>query len=213
MCDNKTKIRVVIVDDHPLVIEGFKNVIQAEDKLELISSFSTAAAFVGFAGLQETDVVLLDITLPDGDGIQLCREIKKNNPTTVVLAISNHSERSIIKKMLQSGANGYLLKTADAGDILHCIYAALDGKMALSKEVQQNFNLDELKEPSEIPELTKREKQILQLLADGKKSAEIAEQLFISPLTVKTHRATLLQKFQTSTVVIAISKAKEYGLL
>ena len=106
-----------------------------------------------------------------------------------------------------------MLKTADVQDISSCILEALLGNIALSKEVKDNFDLAELKEPSEIPELTKREKQILQLLSEGKKSAEIAKKLFISPLTVKTHRATLLQKFQTGTIVVVISKAKEYGLL
>ena len=213
MSDLNQKTRVVIVDDHPLVIEGFKNVIQGDNQLELSGQFSTVQAFTGFGGLSGVDVILLDITLPDGNGIQLCREIKKAYPTIIVLAISNLSERSIIKQMLQSGANGYLLKTADAADILHCIQEALKGNMALSAEVKQHFDLNDLKEPSEIPELTRRERQILQLLAEGYKSADIAEKLFISPLTVKTHRATLLQKFQTGTLVIAINKAKEYGFL
>ena len=204
---------VVIVDDHPLVIEGFKNVIHGGTKLALKGQFSTARALQEFVGLAEIDVLLLDITLPDGNGIQLCRDIKKKYPGLVVLAISNLSERSIIQQMLHSGANGYLLKTADAADILFCIREALNGKLALSAEIKQNFDLRALKEPTEIPELTKREQQILRLLAEGNKSADIAEKLFISPLTVKTHRAALLQKFQTGTLVIAINKAKEYGIL
>ena len=137
---------------------------------------------------------------------------QKKYPNVVVLVISNLSERSIIRQMLQSDANGYVLKTVDAGDILYCIREAFAGKIALSTEVKQNFNLNELKEPVEIPELTQR-KKILQLLAEGKKSAQIAEELFISPLTVKTYRATLLQKFSTGNMVIVINKAREYGLL
>lgn len=210
---NDIKKKIVIVDDHPLVIEGFKNVIQGNDQLELTGQFNTAASFMNFGGMSEINVVLLDITLPDGNGIQLCREIKKNWPHIIILGISNLSERSIIRQMLQSGANGYLLKTADAADILACILEALEGNVALSNEVKQSFDLEELKQPSEVPELTKREIQILKMLAEGKKSAEIAEKLYISPLTVKTHRATLLQKFHTGTLVIAINKAKEYGLL
>lgn len=213
MWDNSRKIQVLVVDDHPLVIEGFKNVIQASEELELRGYFNTAKALMEYPGMDDIDVLLLDITLPDGNGIQLCREIKKQHPDIVILAISNLSERSIIKQMLLGGANGYLLKTADAGDILYCIREALDGKLALSREIKYNFDPVELKEPSEIPELTKREKQILKLLAQGKKSAEIAGELFISPLTVKTHRATLLQKFQTGSVVVVVNKAKEYGIL
>jgi Response regulator containing a CheY-like receiver domain and an HTH DNA-binding domain len=213
MWDNSRKIQVLVVDDHPLVIEGFKNVIQASEELELRGYFNTAKALMEYPGMDDIDVLLLDITLPDGNGIQLCREIKKQHPDIVILAISNLSERSIIKQMLLGGANGYLLKTADAGDILYCIREALDGKLALSREIKYNFDPVDLKEPSQIPELTKREKQILKLLAQGKKSAEIAGELFISPLTVKTHRATLLQKFQTGSVVVVVNKAKEYGIL
>lgn len=213
MWDNSKIVRVVIVDDHPLVIEGLKNVIQGHNLLELSGQFSTAKAFSDFTGMNEVDLVLLDITLPDGNGIQICKELKSTYPEMIVLAISNLSERSIIKQMLQSGANGYMLKTADAQDILNCLLEALLGNIALSKEVKDVFDLAELKEPSEIPELTKREKQILKLLSEGEKSADIAKKLFISPLTVKTHRATLLQKFKTGTIVVVISKAKEYGLL
>jgi len=213
MWDNSKKVRVVIVDDHPLVIEGLKNVIKGNDRLELCGQFSTAKAFSDFTGMNEVDLVLLDITLPDGNGIQICKELKNTYPEMIVLAISNLSERSIIKQMLQGGANGYMLKTADAQDISSCIREALLGNIALSKEVKDVFDLAILKEPSEIPELTKREKQILKLLSEGEKSADIARKLFISPLTVKTHRATLLQKFRTGTIVVAIRKAKEYGLL
>ena len=210
---DKKQVKVVIVDDHPLVIEGFKNVIQGDDRLELAGQFSRASDFMDFIGKETVDIVLLDITLPDGNGIQICRKVKEDWPHIIILAISNLSERSIMKRMLLSGANGYLLKTADAPDILFCIQEAMEGRLALSTEIKGSFDLDELKDTSEIPELTKRETQILRLLAEGKKSAEIAESLYISPLTVKTHRATLLQKFRTGTLLIAINKAKEYGLL
>lgn len=213
MWDNNRKVQVVIVDDHPLVIEGFKNVILGNDQLELKHQFNTAETFMAFDKLSQIDLVLLDITLPDGNGIQVCRDIKKLHPNLLVLAISNLNERSIVRQMLQSGANGYLLKTADAHDILFCIGEALNGTIALSSEIRADFDMEVLNVPDEIPELTKREKQILQLLAQGKKSAEIAEKLFISPLTVKTHRATLLQKLQTGTLVVAINKARDYGLL
>ena len=216
MWNNLEKARIVIVDDHPLVIEGFKNVIQGDAGLELVGEFRNAESFIKFSKGPEmalVDLVLLDITLPDESGIQVCKEIKTKHLELIVLAISNHSEGSIIKQMLQSGASGYLLKTADAQDILNCIREALQGKMVLSLEVKSQFDLEQLKKPSEVPELTKREKQILGLLAEGKKSTEIAAQLFISPLTVKTHRGALLQKFQTGSFVVAIKKAREYGIL
>lgn len=213
MLNNEEKISVVIVDDHPLVIEGLKNVVNSDERLELKKWFTTVTDFMAFIENDNADIVLLDITLPDGNGIQVCKELKRIKPEIIVLAISNLSERSIIQQMLQNGANGYLLKTADAKDILFNIEKALEGDIALSQEVANLFDIRELKEPLGIPELTKREKQILMLLAEGKKSAQIAAELFISPLTVKTHRATLLQKFETGNIVIAINKAREWGIM
>lgn len=214
MLNNDQKlVSVVIVDDHPVVIEGFKNVVNNGEQLVLKNWFTSALDFQVFMEEETADIVLLDITLPDGNGIQLCRELKQKQPQIIVLAISNLSERSIIQQMLQSGANGYLLKTAEPADILSCIKRALAGEIVLSREVNSLFDLKALNEPAEIPELTKRERQILNLIAKGKKSAQIAEELFISPLTVKTHRATLLQKFETGNIVIAINKARIYGLL
>lgn len=213
MWDTRKKLQVIIVDDHPLVIEGFKNVIQGNNCLELRGQFGTSKALSEFIGINEIDLVLLDITLPDGNGIEICKELKKTYPNLIVIGISNLSERSIVKRMLQNGASGYLLKTADAQDILDCMLDVVNGKIALSNELKANFDLAELKNPEEIPELTNREKQILYLLAEGKKSAEIAAELFISPLTVKTHRATLLHKFETDNIVTVINKAREVGIL
>lgn len=213
MLKDKELVDVVIVDDHPLVIEGFKNVVNSDPRLVLKSWFTSATDFKQFLLHDLMDLVLLDITLPDGNGIEICKELKQMKPEIIVLAISNLSERIIIRQMLHSGANGYLLKTADAKDILGCIGRAIEGEKVLSKEVASIFDLEELSEPSNTPELTKRELQILKLLAEGKKTAEIARELFISPLTVKTHRATLLHKFETGSIVIAINKARDIGIL
>ena len=211
MQDNKPIIDIVIIDDHPVVIEGLKNLLTAEPTFCVKAHFTNAADFINYLGNNMVDVVLLDITLPDGSGIGFCREATARFPNLIVIAISNLSERSIIQQMLQSGAAGYLLKTAYARDILECIKRAISGETVLSHEIAYLF--DQQDEPSSIPDLTKREKQILQLLADGKKSAEIAQELFISPLTVKTHRATLLNKFETGNIITVINKAREYGIL
>ena len=213
MSDINNKLRIVIVDDHPLVIEGFKNILKDHPNYQIVGQFGRAEDFLNFIQHESVDLILLDITLPDGNGIQLCKFVKQKSPETIILAISNLSERSIVKQMLQSGANGYLLKTTDASDFTNCMQEAVNGNIVLCQEIKELFDLADLKKPEIIPELTKREKQILQLLAEGKKSSEIAEGLFISPLTVKTHRATLLQKFQTGNIVILINKAKEFGIL
>jgi Response regulator containing a CheY-like receiver domain and an HTH DNA-binding domain len=213
MPDHKPTIDIVIVDDHPVVIEGLKKLLASEPAFFVKAYFTRGGDFIDYLEGNTVDVVLLDITLPDGNGIEFCREISAKYHEVKVLAVSNLSEQSIIRQMLQSGAVGYMLKTADARDILDCIRRALEGEIVFSKEITDVFDPRVLNETSDIPELTKREKQILKLLAEGKKSAEIAKELFISPLTVKTHRATLLQKFETSNIVTAINKARESGIL
>lgn len=207
------RINIVITDDHPVVLQGLKNLIEADPLYTVMAKFTTGNALLAFLKDNTVDVILLDITLPDGNGIHFCKQITRLYPETVILAISNLSERSIVRQMLKNGAKGYMLKTAEPKDILRCIQDALEGKTALSNEVKAIMEASELDSQLEIPELTKREKQILAMLSKGKKSAEIAAELFISPLTVKTHRATLLQKFGTNNVVALINQAKEYGML
>jgi DNA-binding NarL/FixJ family response regulator len=115
--------------------------------------------------------------------------------------------------MFRNGAKGYLLKNTSAKELLEALNTVLDGKTAMSLEVKEIMQQPDLNTLQPVPELTKREKQILHLLADGRKSAAIAEELFISPLTVKTHRSTLLAKFQVNNIVSLINRAKETGLI
>ncbi len=207
------KISIVIVDDHPIVLQGLKNLLEEDSYYYVKAQFTLGKALLAFLKNNTVDVVLLDITLPDGNGVHFCKQVCTHFPGIIVIAISNLSERSIIRQMLKNGAKGYLLKTAEAKDILDCIGLALAGTIALSSEIKKIMDVPELGLALEIPELTKREKQILALLAKGKRSAEIAEELYISPLTVKTHRATLLQKFSAANVVALINQAREYGML
>lgn len=213
MRENKPIIDVAIVDDHPIVIEGLKKLLTAEPGFCVKAHFSKGGDILGYLTDHAVDVVLLDITLPDGSGIEFCQKINQQYPAIKVIAVSNLNERSIIRQMFRSGAVGYMLKTADPRDILDCIQRATGGEIVLSSEIAYILDPQGLSDPTDLPELTKRERQILKLLADGKKSTEIAEELFISPLTVKTHRATLLHKFETGNIVTAINKAREYGIL
>lgn len=213
MRENKPIIDIAIVDDHPIVIEGLKKLLTAEAGFCVKAHFSRGDDILGYLTDQTVDVILLDITLPDGSGIEFCQKINEKYSNVKVIAVSNLNERSIIRQMFRSGAIGYMLKTADPRDILDCIRRAAGGEIVLSSEIAYVLNPQELSEPNDIPELTKREKQILKLLAEGKKTTEIADELFISPLTVKTHRATLLHKFETGNIVMAINKAREQGIL
>ncbi|AFD06691.1 response regulator transcription factor [Solitalea canadensis] len=203
---------LAIVDDHPMVIEGLKMFLKSESNITAIS-FNTGNHFISFLQDNKVDVVLLDIMLPDSNGIELCKEIKKIAPTTVVIALSNQSERSIIMQMLQNGAAGYMLKNTDAHELLNCINEALEGKLAFSREAREIMMRPSFNDLKAIPSVTKREKQILQKIANGDTTAAIAEELFVSPLTVETHRRNLLQKFEAKNVAELIKMAIEHKLL
>lgn len=205
------KIKLAIVDDHPMILEGLKSLLQSEAALEIFT-FTKGEAFLDFIRGNTVDMVLLDIVLNDGSGLNFCKTIKKNWPKTVVIGISNQAERSIIFQFLQNGANGYILKNADAQEIIDCIQDALNGKVAFSNEVQQII-LSQPHDALEIPKLTKREKQILTAISSGYTTPQIAEMLFVSPMTIETHRRNLLQKFKAKNMIELVRIATEYKLL
>ncbi|ACU61727.1 response regulator [Chitinophaga pinensis] len=213
MLHNNHKISIAIVDDHPIVIEGFRSLLESSPLYEIAGCFTTGAGCMGFLQQHKADIVLLDITLPDGNGVHFCAVINEFYPDTMVVALSNLNERSIISQLFKNGAKGYLLKNISAKELLDALNTVWEGNIAMSPEVKEIMQQPDLNTLQTIPELTKREKQILQLLAEGRKSAAIAEELFISPLTVKTHRATLLHKFQVSNIVTLVNRAKETGLI
>jgi len=215
MSADKKKITIAIVDDHPVVLEGLQKVLmQAYDYVSTIC-FSTGGEFLNYIKKSGTgsDIVMMDITLPDINGIDLCREVKMLSPDTCVLAFSNHNERSTIMKMLQNGASGYLLKNASAEEVVGCINEALDGQIALSREAKEIMAKPSARDLQVLPALTKREKEILKLVADGQTSAAIAAQLHVSPLTVETHRRNLMQKFNVKSMTAAVKVAMENGLM
>lgn len=213
MLHNNHKISIAIVDDHPIVIQGFRSLLESSPLYEIAGCFTTGGECLHFLQQQKVDIVLLDITLPDGNGVHFCTTINTLYPDTIVVALSNLNERSIISQMFRNGAKGYLLKNVSAQELLDALNTVWEGKTAMSSEIKEIMQQPDLNTLQAIPELTRREKQILQLLAEGRKSAAIAEELFISPLTVKTHRATLLHKFQVSNIVTLVNRAKETGLI
>jgi len=208
---DKNKIKLAIVDDHPMILEGLKSLLEKDTKFHVFS-FTKGAAVIDFIQENKIDVVLLDIILSDGNGLDFCKIIKQKAPQSIVIALSNQAERSIIFRFLENGGNGYILKNADSQEIIEGIEKALNGDLALSKEVQVIMLRTSVTD-FELPRLTKREKQILQAIAKGNTSAEIAEQLFISVITVETHRRNLLQKFKAKNMMELVKIATENQLI
>ncbi|GAB2796110.1 response regulator transcription factor [Rhabdobacter roseus] len=202
----ETNISVIIIDDHPIVLQGFTYVLQDIAYIQLLGTFITASDGLEFLAQQAVDVVLLDINMPDMNGIHACQEIVRRHPASKVLAISNNNEASIIQRMLQSGAAGYILKNAATEELLACIKSAMRGETALSTTIQE---IRKNTETGELPMVTRREKEVLHLLAQGLTTPEIAEKIFVSPLTVESHRRNLLQKFRVTNSASLVHKATE----
>lgn len=207
------KLRTVIVDDHPIVIEGLKNLLSHEENIEITEGFCTGRELLDYLRNHHVDLVLLDITLPDINGMDLCLMIKKISEQILVLVLSNHTERSIILQTIENGASGYLLKNSSLSELRKCIAGALDGNICYSREVIEIISRPSKNGSDATPRLTRREKQILAMLAKGKTSQIIGEELFLSPLTVDTHRRNLLQKFGVKNVAELIMAANRSGLL
>jgi DNA-binding NarL/FixJ family response regulator len=204
------KIKVIIVDDHPLVIEGLKSLLNGHKNIKVVNSFQTGQAALNFLESNDVDIILLDINLPDLSGIDVCKLISKQNKDNAVIGLSTYGERSIVNQMIKNGAKGYLLKNVTEDELIEAINKVYRGNYYYGSEIQKAMANTIFHTLGDTPRLTKREKQILELIVSGKTSNNIAKELFISKLTVETHRRNLMKKMDaknTATLVkIAIEK-------
>jgi DNA-binding NarL/FixJ family response regulator len=203
-------VKIFITDDHYMVIEGIRSLLNLERDIEWIGHAMSAASCMAFLQQQQPDVMLLDINLPDKSGIDLCKEIKEKYPAIYILGLSSFNQLSYIQKMMQNGASGYLLKNATREEILMAIDTVVSGEIFLSSEA--SVTIQENKH-TKIPVITRREKDVLYLIADGLTNNQIAEKLFISPTTVDTHRNSLLAKFEVKNSANLIRMAAQLDFI
>jgi len=207
------KINIAIVDDHPIVIEGLKLLLSSETAIHISGTFVDGNGILSFIKTNEVDVILLDITLPDSNGIELCRELKNSAPNTAVLMLSNRSERSMIMQSLQNGASGYLLKNASLEELTKAIKDVVHGNIVFCNEVRKIISKPVKNELDGLPKLTKRETQILKMLAEGNTSAMIASELCLSTLTVDTHRKNIMHKCKAKNVAELVTIATQHNMV
>lgn len=203
------KAGIFIVDDHYMVIEGIRSLLENEKTIDWMGHATNAASCLSFLKKQQPDVILMDINLPDMSGIDLCKQVRELYPSIFVLGLSTFNQQAFIRNMMENGASGYVLKNAGKAELMEAINTVLAGKMYLSTDAMHS--LRETKKS--MPLITRREKEVLQLIAAGLTNAAIAQQLFISIPTVNTHRKSLLEKFDAKNTAILIGKATKMDLL
>ena len=206
-------IKIIICDDHPLITEGLKSFIENRDEMQIVATATSAAELWQVLEENETDVLILDISLPDGNGVDICAEVKKMYPHIKVIALSNHDERSFIVRMLGNKASGYLIKSTSIGELEKAIKEVYGGGIYFGEDAQKVLvSMAEVMQV-EVPPITKREKEVLEYISQGLSSPQIAEKMFISSQTVDSHRKNLMAKFGVNKTISLVQKAKDLNFL
>ncbi len=198
-------IRVYIIDDHQMIIEGIHTLLQGEADIEWMGSTKSPDDLIAFLAKSQPDVLLMDINLPQRSGLELCREVKGKYPAINIIGLSTFNQPSVIRKMQENGASGYLLKDASRNEILEAIQQVNKGKEYVSFSVAEALK----KSGAELslPALTRREKEILGLIAEGFTNKGIAAKLFLDKTTINTHRKNMLTKFNVTNTAALIKIA------
>lgn len=214
------KHRIVIADDHTIMREGLRSLLEAEAAFEVIGAVDNGRDAVRLATLLKPDLVLMDLAMPHMDGMSAIRELKRRAPDIKILVLTMHKTEEHIRAALQAGASGYLLKDAARAELLIAIVSVMRGRTFISPAVADRIVAGYL--DHEAPEgamrarsdtLTAREKQVLKLIAEGRRNKEIAEYLFVSVKTVEKHRANLMSKLDLHNTAELTSFAIQNSLL
>lgn len=209
-------INIVIADDHPLIRKGLGDMFRYLDRFQLQAGYQDGAGLLEGLKLQQPDILLLDIHLPDHSGETLARIISKSYPSVGIIALTNLDNVYYIRSMFQAGARGYVLKTAPEEVIVEAIEKVLAGEQFLEAKLQelvlQSSLSDSVHQRKPHLLLTKREQEVLQLIASNLTSKEIAETLYLSKRTIDHHRNNLLLKMDVKNTAALIAKAIKLGL-
>jgi DNA-binding NarL/FixJ family response regulator len=199
---------ILIVEDHPIVARGLQKLILDKGIASKCDIAGSIRECMQFLDIYTPDLILLDYSLPDGNGVSLCKTVKQLNDKIKILAISSFRAQSIVRSMIDSGASGYVIKNASESEILEAIHNVLAGKQYLCYSSHEIINNND--NPVVV---TSREIEILQLIAEGLTNAEMAEKLFLSVATVETHRKNVILKLNAKNTVSLIFIAIQKGYI
>jgi NarL family two-component system response regulator LiaR len=206
-------IRVLIVDDHAMVRAGLATFIEVDDGLALVGQAADGREALALCERHQPDVVLMDLIMPELDGVAATRAIRARWPETQVIALTSFQEKELVRDALQAGAIGYLLKNVSLGDLAEAVRAAHAGRSTLAQEAIQALIRVASQEPAPGDDLTEREREVLALLVEGCSNPAIAERLVISLGTTRSHVSHILNKLEVSNRSEAIAVALRHKLV
>jgi len=208
-------IRVLIADDHGVVAEGLKHLVEAQADIEVIGVVGDGREAVRLARETQPDVVLMDLSMPELNGADATRAILQRDAKCRVIVLSMYAEREYVRRALRAGAVGYVVKRSAAKEVVEAIRAVHAGQRYLSPRIADvvidDYSAEERDDP--LGRLSAREREVLQLLAEGKTGAEIAQRLSLSPKTVETYRARLVEKLGIRDVAGLVRFAIQHGIV
>lgn len=213
------KIRIIVADDHHILLDGLKALLQKQKDIEIVGLFNNGKEVYKALPNLNIDVALLDINMPEMDGLELTRKIKKEFPSIPVIILSMHDDAGHIMELIDAGASGYLLKNVTDKELLEAIKSVATGKFYFSTEVSEKIAAVAMQQQrrqdaaEDEPKLTDRELEILKLVAKEYSNAQIAQTLFISERTVETHRKNMLRKTNNKTILGLLRYAIERQII
>ncbi len=210
------KHRIILVDDHQMLIDGLTAILSINNDIEIIKTFTNGKLLIEEISSLQPDIILTDISMPEIDGYELTKQIKKINPSIHVIALSMSGNIVDINRMIEVGISGYVLKNVGNKELVEAIYKVAQGKMHFSDDVLEEMIKNKNSKPEKLEaqaKLTERELEILKLIVQEYNNAEIADKLFISERTVETHRKNMIRKFNTKTIVGLIKYAIDSKLI
>ncbi|SHJ95083.1 two component transcriptional regulator, LuxR family [Reichenbachiella agariperforans] len=203
-----SEIKVLLADDHAIVMEGLEVILSSDEQVQVVGTAANGEEVLAFVAANEVDMVILDINMPVMDGITCARKLKKKYPALKIIILTMFAQKSFVDEILKIGIDGCLLKNNTGKELIGAINRVMSGQPYYDR-------LREFKSDEEIKQhkLSAREIDVIRLMAEGLTSTEIGEKLFISDLTVQTHRRNLMRKLDMNKGVQVVQYAKENGLI
>jgi DNA-binding NarL/FixJ family response regulator len=213
----KAVLQVLLVDDHPLFLDGMQSLVGGLGWAEVVAEASTGDKAVSLALEHQPDVVVMDLHLPHGSGIDATRAITTQLPNTAVLVLTMFDDEDSVFAAMRAGARGYLLKGAGRDEVVRALQSVADGEAVFGPAVARRLlgyfaDMGALDKLSPLPALTAREREVLDLMAAGRRNADIAAELYLSPKTVRNNISNIFSKLHVADRAAAIVRAREAGL-